>query len=632
MPSTIVLLHLDEPFGVLPSDAMGNLGDLMPDTGNAEPAEVSTFTGRGRVFSQFLATGLIAEDESDLGTLLQRDVTVQAILALNLATMAPGAAAMLARGVNDGSPSERYSLGLELEQTSAGIVEVRFFHTDSSDTIRVLPGGVFASPGDGKFFLLTATRRWEASDRVVVRYYVNDEMIAELVTVYGDIAGGTTGRTTIGGRKQGGLWQSYFHGTIDELSILDYEMSAEELREGVYRRLTDHQPGGVDTFAGLSPKGLDWYRDPGNNYGRRVKTMGQALGGAVAAIEELRELWLPDKATLDNIGEWEELLGASPRARESLDKRRARLMALGRRRRGFSLPAIREALAEPLDMATSQIEILEFSNEVRDDFQTLDTTKWLPGTIGTWSIVSSALHAHVNAATDIRWDTQRHAVQQRMPLDTGGGPIYVSAQISTSTIPINGAAGILLENRIAGDALWFGVHKDAVGTVYLGWRVIVGGVIGAFQPLLASPGAAPYWLRISNLDVGGGFGGATGPFDLSYSMVGPSLGFTTVQVDTSVVDVGWAGVSLWALTAAPATAFDVDFDDFLVYCPEGSRPFYWYAYADPAHGAVSDLALATFVSRKVRPAHAYAAATKSLNVMPDDPIDGLTDRGPLGAW
>lgn len=625
--STILLLHLDEPNGVQPADSTGNVDNLGADPLTTAPASVVTWAGRGRAFTQAGSTALITDDISEAGTVILRDLSIQAILSLTLAGAA-GAQTIICRGVHDGTPGEAVCWGLELQEQAAhaGYVEVRWFWEDSTGARKVEPPGVFQSPGDGKFFLLTATRRWEATGRVVVRYYVGDQLLGELVSANGDIAGGTTGHTTLGGRKTAGAWVSFFQGVIDELAVLDLELSHEEIRQ-TWQRLTIHQPAGVDMFVGLSPVKSFWYDDPSNQIGRFVKLVGQALGLSIAATEELRALWLPDAVPLETVGRWESLCGISPKPRDSLDVRRARLLAFLGREEGFSLPAIENVLAELLALAPSQVQILEFTNEQADSFDTLSLQRWRVGDVGTWAAAGGVLTLARTAGPDLRWDPTRATCNVRMSLAaTTGRHIVVGTLVSFwGTLPVNTIVGLFLYNRRSQNAMWFGVMNVA-GVLKLGYRAFVAGVLGAFVVIENPALGQATWLKIA-----GTKDGIPGKFVLSYSITGPSTGFTDTTVTTGMVDPEWAGFAAMSTDAALASNLSASFDDFAALSYNGLRTFEWYAFRDPTLPGIPDMAGAQALVQKVKPAHTYAAATESLEVLCDSARDGGCDRGPLGA-
>lgn len=629
-----ILLRLGEPDGVLPSDAVGNLDDLNAEAGVVAPSQVQAWTGFGRRFRQSAPNGLIAGDQESpltgLHTVLQRDVTVQAILALTLAGAA-GPQTIIARGTNDGSADERYCWGLEVEEQAAhpGFVEVRMFHQGADGTIHTQPAGVFQSPGDGSFFLLTATRRWESSSKVVTRYYVGGEQIAELTTTDGDIAGGTTGHTTLGGRKAAGAWGRYLNADLDELLVESVEMSAEEIRE-THRRLAEHQPAGVEMFVGLMPPGAPWYDNPSNKIGRLTKIAGQALGQGIAEAERLRALWLPDAAPIYKIGDWERLCGLSPGPSDSLDVRRARVIGYLSRDNGFSIAQVQQALSDPLDLEPDQIQILEFSNTISDDFETLEPERWLVGDIGTWATAAGELEVTQAAGADLRWEPARAACYVRMPLSGVDGELTAQIKLSTysgATIPVDTIVGLFLYNRRTNNAVWFGVKNVYPGTLQLGYCAFINGSLGAFVPIENPlPAAVPIWLRVSSLAA------APETLTFSYSTTGPTTGFTDTEVTLAAnPGIEWVGAAAMSTDFALASNLQATFDDLLVRCPNGDRPYTWYAYRDSALPGAADMLGGDLIVRRIKPAHTYAAATASKSVLCDDPVNGKCDGGPMGA-
>lgn len=624
----LMLFHFDEPQFIPPIDSTGNLGQMSPNA--SWPDAVVAWAGRGASFTQAAESSETGADNIAGATLSIRDVTIRAILSLTFAGAA-GPQTIICRGLNDGTADEPIAYGLEVEQQAGnpGFVEVRMFHQDSAGTIHTQPAGVFQHLGDGKFFVLAATRRWESSSKIVTRYFVSGEMIAEVTTTNGDIAGATLGHTIIGGRATAGAIDRYLNGVIDELLVDNIEVSPEELRQD-WLRLAVHQPAGVTMFAGLAPPGAPWYLNPGNNVGKAVRIAGEALGMGLAAAEELRELWLPDKATIDNIGRWERLNGLVPRPRDSLDVRRARVVAFMSRRAGFSIPGLQLAFAEPFDLDATAIQILEFSNTITDSFDALATERWWVGDAGTWSIVAGELKIHAVAGTDLRWSPTHATSWVITPLaETGGQPFIAQVKLSTywASLPTNTMVGLFLFNYRTGDALWFGV-KDVAGVRKLGWMPSINGIMGAFTVLVTPSLDQAYWLRV--VPPTGAVGGI-GTYRFGWSTTGPTTGFTEAQITTGVASIEWAGVAATSLAATIATDLNATFDDFVLRSINGDRPFYWYAFRDPALAGNADLPGAVQLALKLRPAQTYAGVTENRSVIWDDGRDGLWDRGPLGA-
>lgn len=637
-----IVLRLGEKDGVQPRDEVGNLNDLITEVGAVAPLQVSSWTGFGRRFRQANTNGLVANDQEspdgNLHSLLQRDVTVQTIIAITLSGAA-GPMTIIARGADDGSVDERYCYGLELQEQAAhpGCIEVRWFWQDTTGAVITEPAGVFAHAGDGNFFLLTATRRWESSSRVVTRYYVGGEQIAELVTADGSIDGGTTGHTTIGGRKAAGAWGRYLNADIDEIVVSSCEISGEEIHE-THRRLSEHQPAGVAMFVGLMPPGAPWYDNPGNSIGRLVKIAGQALGTGIAEAERRRALWLPDAATLAKIGDWEDLCGLTAKPRDSLDTRRARVVAYLSRDNGFALAQVQSALAPTLDVSNpSQIDIIEFSNTISDDFSALAPERWTVGDPGAWSIVSGELEVAKTAGADIRWLPTRAQSFVRMALPATDGVLTAQIKLSTywASLPVNTIVGLWLSNRRTRDSLWFGV-KNIGGVHQLGYVSFVNGAQGAFVPLVNPLPDQSWWLRIATPSAGALVGDSGGHYNFQWSSTGPTTGFSSQLVSFGLPfgfrgGAEWVGAAAMSTDAALAANLQATFDDLLIRCPNGDRPFYWYAYRDPSLGGAPDIVGANSVARRIKPAHTFASAVQSKSVLCDDPINGLCDRGPMGA-
>lgn len=613
-PATI-LLHLDEPNGVRPSDAMGNLASLAV-SGEA-PVLAAAFTGRGRDFTA--GQGLQAADLAGRDTLNVRDVTVQAIIAVRPGDIADSGT-IIARGL-DGSAAEYVSYGLEVVP-DGNEIGVRWIWQDSTGTLRLAPLGTYEHPGDDHFVLLTATRRWESTARVVVRYYLGEVLLGEYVSTHGDIAGGTTGTTTIGRRRTAGVWGNEFAGVLDDLKVTDYEMSADEVR-ATWHRLALWQPAGVEMLRGLLPPGLSWMRDPSTRIGRLMRVTGQGLGFVMAKADELRATWLPGTAYKERAAQWERLRGLSPRPRDTLDTRRARVAGLFAREQGYSLPAVTAALRDVIP-APSPITILEYTNEVRDWFaDEIAPERWHIEPAAAWSAGgSNDAVLEVAAATNMQWIAgDRRDYHIRTPLSASTGEVVVAGEVlSVPQFPTDVLVGLFLFDYLRGEALWFGVRNDA-GTYRVSYRSVVGATYGAVVDL-AAPAydpADPIWLRaVREPDT-------PGRWRLEYSVTSATAGWVTATVDGLVdapTNAGFAGLGLDASTAG---ALEAHFTEFLSRTPDGDRPFHWYAVIE----SDEDVRGAQSIVSRVKPAHMHAAAISSLSTLCDDPSTPC-DRGPLG--
>jgi hypothetical protein len=607
--TTMLLLHFNEPDGVRPVDSMRNLDDLAGAVPLAASWTGDTIGGRDFTAAAFLS----ASDLAGRDTLTTRDATVQAIVSVRRASLVQGE--LVRRGVG-GSAAERCALGLEVLPGPGSLLYLRWFWETEAGALKTQAPGVYEHPGDSEFVLLTATRRWESSSRVVIRYYVGEEMVGEIVSADGDIGGATTGTTRVG---------SGFHGLIDELKVTDHEMAHEEVRE-TWRRLTVHQPAGEDVFRGQIPIGPGWARDPSNLIGRRVRVAGQALGLAVASAERMRATWLPHRADAETLAEWERIRGIAPKPLDSLDVRRARVVALFQREAGYSRPAVQQALADPFDLAAADVQILEFTNAVHDTFEAVKTERWHLESSSQWtSLVGTQLRVQVASAADIRWEAAaRIPCHARMSLASNAGAFSAQVTISgIANLTTDAIVGLFLYNYRTGDALWFGVRNDG-GTYRLMRRSYIAGVVS--DVVMHSYGAlpAPLWLRAIASST------TPGTYSLQHSLVSADDLATVAVVAGLVANPEYAGLAAVGLDASTATTTDVRFDDFVARTPAGTRPFHWYAYRDPLLAGEEDMRGANLIVEKLKPAHTHAAAISSRSLLCDD--DGsLCDHGPMGA-
>jgi hypothetical protein len=354
-----------------------------------------------------------------------------------------------------------------------------------------------------------------------------------------------------------------------------------------------------------------------------AKLSGAGLGYATARAEELRATWLPDRAYADEIARWERLYGLAPRALDSLDVRRQRVAAFVARDNGYSPEQLQEVLADPFDLAVDDVEILEFSNTITDDFATLELERWFTDPAAAWTIASGALKGERLATVDARWDLQnRKAYRCLTSLSSGEGRVVLLAKLSGWTLSSDAVLGLQLFNGRTGNSLWFGLKGG--GTDYVGHVSYVDGEQAAFHEITSGV-TSPIWLRIiKDADV-------AGRYVLGYSSTGPTSGFTDETFDDLIPDPEWAGFGILGLDASGAADNSVSFDDVVIITPEGTRPFNWYAYRDPGLAGDPDLLGANLLLRRLRPAHTHAAAITSLSLLCDDVDDGGCDRGPMGA-
>lgn len=341
------------------------------------PTVVDAWTGPGRDFDASQAQALEGTDAVAGDTLLTRDASIQAILRWDLAQQSAvnAAGSIYMRGKSTG-PSEYISAGLQLVVADAalGIGEVRWLWHDSGGVLRVQSGGFFRV--DSGYTIITATRRWESPTKVVLRYFVGDVVIDEIESTDGDIAGNVNGTTIIGARYDGANYVDFFDGVLDELRLVEGELTPEEI-EATWLRLSQYQPDGYRMMRDLMQPDLPISDDPGSRVQSDIRTMGTALGYASAQIENFRANIMPDRAYGETLERWESITKQFPRALDAIDRRRRRVVAHLAKRAGVAINGIRGALAEILATSKSSIEVLAYSPTIDEDWMKLRSERWL---------------------------------------------------------------------------------------------------------------------------------------------------------------------------------------------------------------------------------------------------------------
>jgi hypothetical protein len=294
--------------------------------------------------------------------------------------------ALYVRGKGTGA-AEYHNAGVELRVVNAAqnVGELAWLWQDTAGVLKRQAGGHFTPPASG-YVLLTATRKWISTTKVLLRYYVDGRMVTEVESVDGSIGGGTTGTTSIGSRFNGSIWGDFFDGVIDELRVVDYELAPEEV-EATWKRLTFDQPQGYQLVRELHPPGFPISDDPSSRVQRETNLWGQALGFASAQGENIRANVLPDRAYGDILDRWERIVGAVPRNGDTLDTRRARVIGRLRARAGVSIPGIQAALEELVATDPDNLEILGFSPEVFEKYQ--EPTVWAFDTFRPGGVLQS---------------------------------------------------------------------------------------------------------------------------------------------------------------------------------------------------------------------------------------------------
>lgn len=617
----LVLLRFDEIGNdVLPADDAGNLAELAK-TGAALPDLVDAAVGRGRGFTSANADGLQAQDVVPGATLITRDATVQVILSWDIdAAVTYGAPQTIyARGKGTGA-AEYVGAGLELRVVNATlrIGELRWIWHDLAGNLKTQVGGHFQVPVGG-FLMLSATRRWVSSSRVVLRYYLGDALLAEVESVDGELGGGTTGTSSVGARYTGAAWGRFLDGVIDELRVVDEELTGEEIAM-TFGRITVEQPRGYQLIREMHDPGFPISQDPGSRAQRETRMMGDALGFAAAQAENIRENILPDRAYGAILTRWEAITKQPAKPGDDVDTRRRRVVGKIRQRRGVSIPGLGDALDELLDTDPENLEVVAFDQTMEDSWTSLNVLRWRHMPATAFSIASDALR--MQSSGDRSEYTQWRTATQ--PIGGRGLGAKVLTKITPTTIANQGEVGVMLLDHGAQHAALLGLRNDA-GT-YRIVRTTVENGIAAAATNLAAPGLVPVWLLLEHVS------GAN--FRARWSTVGASgpwteATFTHARMEGSrakpMGDVGMYGRT-WSAAAAN---LDVAFDDTRVRAPNGTRPFRLYVVRDPSDPGAPDYLGANTVIGGLRQTHTIARVVRTMRAKYDN-VNTSYDREPMG--
>jgi hypothetical protein len=421
---TNIALRFDEPATAVLNDEIGSLDVLNTDAGAVSfPLMVAAWTGRGRRFvpSAVPPSGLIAHDTDEGNTLQQRDITIRAIVALELVAAAGSTMTLIARGTNDGSPEEPYCYGLELQEqgrqprlrsTSAGSGRTAPPRSTRSPLVRVLAPGRRSSSS-----LLTATRR-VGGDRQRRPPLLRRGRELHCRARLGRRRhrrrhhGPHDGRRPQVRRRIWSTRSATARSTsckVDALRAVRRGARAGALTGA----LTVHQPAGVAMFVGShAASARPGHNEPRQQHrptrqARRARRSRSAIAGDRGAA---RDVAADDRGRrLRRSRKWEKASAASrPKAaRLARYTRRARVVAYLSRSNGFSRPQVQAALAELFDLDAGDIQIIEFSNTIHDSFNSISGQRWLVGPVGVVTPGSPSALLHADPGSDIRWEPTR---------------------------------------------------------------------------------------------------------------------------------------------------------------------------------------------------------------------------------
>lgn len=624
-PEPVLLVQFNEQdTATRPKDAHGVMQDFDIAsyglfTTNVMPDAVDGVLGRARQFDGS-TMGLDARDLESGATLLTRDCSIQVVLTWDAAAQdLQGSAGVIAsRGLGSSSAEGVcYCIQLAVVDAPSYTASFQWVWQDVGGTTHVQTGENVTLP-PGQFTMLTATRRWVSPTEVVLRYYVGDLLLGEVTSTDGSIGGGTTGRFQIGYRSEGSPG-FYFAGAIDELLVVGRELTHEEI-ENTWLRITSYQPLGVQLFTEMHDPGFPLPLDPASDPQLETRLIGQGLGYAAAAIENFRANALPGRSYGQVLVDWETVVRVTPAPSSGIDEQRARVVARMRQRRGVSIGGLEDALVGLLGGASNDdLEFLAFTNDVEDDFTTLNLLRWDVTPAASFTAVAGSAHAAPGAGTFLMNGTTRNWVTCTQDIGGDGRTAHHFAKLAFTTPRSTSEVGIYFGERTQGNYLLLGL-RDNAGTFVIvteSFQHNVSQGLVTRATLGANPAAL--WLHLYQTDT-------QGTWKAAWSITSASAGFTTSGNITHPTLQNLSGLYLRSTGAIAAPV--ADFDSSRTRAPFGTRSFDAYVLLDSALGFTPDVDGAHSVIQAIK--HAYTEGTfiTSRELLCDTPFG--CDRGPMG--
>lgn len=607
---TAAVWHLDEPDGVQPSDAAGNVLDLHGVGALALPTREAGIVGHGRKWAA--GQGMGAKDAIVGALKLTRTMAVEVLVMPN----GDGTRTLVQRGLNDGSADERILWELKLV-VAAGTGTLQMAWQRSSGAAATVPSVSFNLPPEiSPWLYVAACRRWISATLVAVDYYVNGTPVGSVTSVHGDITDGDNGTVLVGVQTSAPTMGMVVGDIIDEIRISSGERTAEEIRQ-VFRRLFVVTVWARQMLKSFLPPGRAYSNDPDSIIQREVAVEGDGLAHAWWLAQVLLDDWWPDRAT-QTIERWETVTRQHPHPGDFYADRRKRVLARFATSAGYSREKIAEAIAPLLDCTPADITFVENSNRFEDSFPGSGfSTHWQADAGGgSVSNVSNFATFAVASGHDARWDgTHVTPARLRGGLDAWSGT-EIRAQLSSYTLPQTGdMAGIFVTNLTNGDAHLFGARHGGSGVEYA--HIVISGGVATVTSLGAITGS-PY-IRLHELD---------GVVEFSYSLTGFDGPWTVLGTTASIPVVDWGGVFLASGGAAPASGLAAQFSEIRFWFPESVRVFLWYVQR-AAVGGNPDYRAAQRLLEILEPAHTLGVIFGTL-FLTDDP-NSLTDNQVLGS-
>jgi hypothetical protein len=630
---------LEPASGILVSDAAGTLPDLDADgTPNTRPNVIEAgLTGFARVFTSLRAL----EGEDTASALdLRRSMTFSAIVRFDITAQAAAATpgTIASYGFRNGAGEDnQFLVELLAVDAPARRATVRMRWEDASGVLET--GNVGAdfflpvSAGGGiEQVLLTVVREWLSDTDVIVRYYANDIFLGKDLSNDGNIGGAPGAIMTLGVRGSGAAatYENYLRGELSATAIWDRVMSAEEVRQ-IYMRAAFHGPAQYESLKGLLPEGV-YSNDPSSIVQREIFVEAMMFGLCASKIAELHEDFLPDRAW-SFLDRWERVLGLIPLPHATLSERRNALLSFLRTVQGFNKPGITDALEPTFDLDEADIEILEYSHFLTDDFTTAIGTMWHVHA-GAHSVSISGgdkLRIQLAIGSEAAWH-RVDAGEQAAPhvkccldrYDTDAEPsldAQANVKVNNPSFTTNDqvAIGVAFVDQTTNSIIVWGVSRNGGSNVLTRVTIISGVETISYHGAIP---ATPFYLDVKFI------GGDS--YELSTAPGSNRNDLTLVTTQDGPINPGACALVAHGLDVGGSPDDDrLDFDDFQLYTPNGRRVFSWYAYRDPLLPGEPDIPAARLVVRRIKPAHTKSSAVTAKALLCDDP-DSLCDDGPLG--
>jgi hypothetical protein len=293
-----------------------------------------------------------------------------------------------------------------------------------------------------------------------------------------------------------------------------------------------------------------------------------------------------------------------------------------RQRRGSSIPGLDDLLAGLLGGGSvDDLEYLAFTNDVADDFSTLDPLRWefdsssWLSSSGTLQVLPPAISGDYTLDNDHSdWLTCGHAIGGE------GKQAHMIGKVVFTTPVSNSEVGIYFADFGKRNYFVLGL-RDVAGVFTVVTEAFTNHVshgIITLATLGGNPAAIWFHLFQTTTD---------GIWTAAWSTTGPTSGFTEVSVLSVQDPENQAGFYLRSLGAVGQPS--ANFDDSLSRASFGGRPYNAYVLLDEALGFDPDVDGAQSALRAIAHAYIHTAFITNRSVLCDTPFG--CDLGPMGA-